>query len=78
MGRQCKPVEIGATDQWFDGCGGDDASMSHPGRGVVAMSGWIGVQEFHGNPDKGEAAYKAQCGRRRDATDGFPLSIAWT
>ncbi|CAE6760759.1 hypothetical protein NSPZN2_30632 [Nitrospira defluvii] len=42
------------------------------------MSGWIGVQEFHGNPDKGEAAYKAQCGRRRDATDGFPLSIAWT
>ncbi|MBX3649021.1 MAG: cytochrome c [Rhodocyclaceae bacterium] len=28
---------------------------------VVVMSGWIGAQEFRGNPDKGEAIYKAQC-----------------
>lgn len=28
---------------------------------VVVMSSWIGAQEFRGNPDQGEAVYKAQC-----------------
>lgn len=28
---------------------------------VVVMSSWIGAQELRGNPDQGEAVYKAQC-----------------
>jgi mono/diheme cytochrome c family protein len=28
---------------------------------VVATSGWIAAQDFPGNPDRGEAIYKANC-----------------